>query len=62
MKEHKLVTETRPCKDCACSKKDLTANILLICQKKLMSVTPDMLMSYYEDNGTCFQLKTKSQS
>ncbi len=53
MKQNRrLITETRPCKDCKQIKKDIHGHF---CPKMLMAVVPDMKVSYYEEKGTCFE-------
>jgi hypothetical protein len=52
MKEEQLTLETRPCHTCKNYKRLPGGSI---CQKKLMAVVPDMLVSFYPSKGTCFE-------
>lgn len=44
--------ETRPCGDCLHYKRLIDRSI---CRKHLMGVLPDMLATYMERNGTCWE-------
>jgi len=54
MKEDELVlnVETRPCKKCKHHKQDIHGSF---CSKLLMSIFPEMNVTYYVDKGTCFE-------
>lgn len=51
---YELRLETRPCSDCKNYKVLPDGKI---CTKKLMAVTADMFVTYYADEGTCFEAK-----
>lgn len=48
-------TETRKCGSCKHFKLDFNANVMGICKKKLMTVTSTMLVTFKNDDGTCFE-------
>lgn len=55
-----LKKESRPCGECIHFRKDIGANVMGICNKKLMTVISNMYVGYKKEEGTCFeQLKNK---
>lgn len=53
-----LITETRPCRECIFF---IPKNWdIPICSKKHMSVSTDMYVSFYENEGTCFNQKYRT--
>jgi hypothetical protein len=50
-----LATETRPCSECKNFRSMLDG--FSICNKKLMGVTTNMLVTYKVEEGSCFELK-----
>ena len=52
----RLIVDERPCGDCKQIKKDIHGHF---CPKMLCAVTPDMHVSYYDDEfkGSCFEEK-----
>ena len=54
--ERVLLQETRPCKDCKHSFKDMRG---MACGKKLMSVFAEMKVGYISTDGTCFEARVK---
>lgn len=50
--EKVLEVETRPCKNCLNYRKLVDGSV---CRKMLMGVTPNMLVTYWVEKGTCFE-------
>lgn len=51
--------ETRPCSECKCHKRLVDGSI---CTKHLMAIHPEMLVTYMERNGTCFEQRDKENA